>query len=207
MDRKHFVGTTLSAGAGCCFAALLARASMAHASETGASESAVPPCDAKIDFVRGWVQDFMAQMDAQLDQATRDRLMEANGRACFMGALASGFYGSADKKPAAPPPDLDTWFAGFQKAVGPERAYREGDVIHYKYSQNPRGLRIADGYCLCPILEDGPRQLSPTYCHCSVGYVTASIEHYSGRKATVDLVDSLRRGGKECHFAIRFVPA
>jgi hypothetical protein len=203
MDRKQFLGTTLSAGAGCCVAALLARAGMAHA-----DEAAGPPCDGKIDFVRGWVQDFMAQMDAQLDQATRDRLMEANGRACFTGALASGFYGSsADKKPAAPPPDLEAWFAGFQKAVGPERLYREGDVIHFKYSQNPRGLRVADGYCLCPILEDGPRQLSPTYCHCSVGYVSASFEHYSGRKVKVELVDSLRRGGKECHFAARFVAA
>ena len=74
-----------------------------------------------------------------------------------------------------------------------------------KYVGNPRGLRVADGYCLCPILEDGPRQLSPTYCHCSVGYVAASFEHGSGRKVRVQLVDSLRRGGKECHFAVRFV--
>jgi hypothetical protein len=201
MDRKEFLGTSVRAGMGCGVAALLGQLGLARATE---GEPA--PCQSRMDFVKGWVQNFMSNMDAQLDQATRDRLMEACGRTCFQGALAAGFHGSAaNEKPNAPPPDLEAWFNGFQKAVGPGHLYREGDIVHFKYFANPRGLKVADGYCLCPILEDGPRQLSPTYCHCSVGYVTASFERGSGRKVKVELVDSLRRGGKECHFAVRFV--
>jgi hypothetical protein len=200
MDRKAFLGTSLRAGFGCAVASMLNQVGLS------AAEAGTPPCQGRMDFVRSWVLDFMSNMDAQLDQATRDKVMEGCGRTCFQGALASGFYGSPASKPAdAPLPDLEAWFAGFQKAVGPDNLYREGDVIHFKYVGNPRGLRVADGYCLCPILEDGPRQLSPTYCHCSVGYVAASFEHGSGRKVRVQLVDSLRRGGKECHFAVRFV--
>ncbi len=200
MDRQEFLCSSARVGLGCGAALLLGRSGLWAAEEVRPS-----PCQRRVEFVRAWVQDFMANMDAQLDQATREKLMEANGRACFEGAIASGFYGSAAPQKAAEPVDIDAWFKAFQQHVGPERLYREGAAIHFKYGGNPRGLKIADGYCLCPILEDGPRQLSPTYCHCSVGYVTASCEHSSGRKVKVELADSLRRGGKECHFILRFV--
>jgi hypothetical protein len=197
MDRKEFLKTTAGAGLGCGVAVFLSRVGVASAEVDQTAQ-----CTRRLEFVRGWVQDIMAQMDAQLDQPARERLMEACGRSCFAGAVASGFCGPQAKEHKAPP-DFEAWLTGFQKAVGPEQLYREGDVIHFKYRQNPRGLKIADGYCLCPILEDGPRQLSPTYCHCSVGYVTGTFEHGSGRKVKVELIDSLRRGGKECHFVVR----
>ena len=191
MDRKQFLGTSLRLGACCGAALLLERVPLA-----GADEAAAPPCEKKIEFVKGWVADFMSQMDARLDPATRARLMEANGRACFLGG-----HGAAP--PPDPPIDVDRWVEGVRKYVGPENAWREGDVVHFKYVGNPRGLRVADGYCLCPIVEDGPATLSPTFCHCSVGYVSELFASGTGRKASVALADSLRRGGKECHFLIR----
>jgi hypothetical protein len=191
MDRKQFLGTSLRLSA-CCGAALLLDGALSRVRAEGSG----PSCEGKVEFVKQWVVDIMQQLDAALDQPTRERLMEANGRACYVGA-----YGEA--KPPSTPPDLDEWLSGFQKHVGRENLWREGDAIHFKYVGNPAGLKIADGYCLCPIVEDGPRALSPTYCHCSVGYVTEIFKRGSGRTATVTLVDSLRRGGQECHFLVR----
>jgi hypothetical protein len=191
MDRKQFLDTSLRLGTCCGVVLLLGRAGLAR----GAEHSA-PPCDKKMSFVKGWVADFMGQMDARLDQATRERLMEANGRACFRGGH--------DPAPRPDPPiDVDRWIAGARQHLGPENVWRDGDVVHFKYVANPRGLRVADGYCLCPIVEDGPATLSPTFCHCSVGYVSELFASGTGRQASVALADSLRRGGKECHFVIR----
>ena len=91
--------------------------------------------------------------------------MEACGRSCYFGA-----YGDA---PATVPTDEKV--QGFLKCLrdkfGPQSVRTEGNqtIIDFAYIANPRGLRVADGYCLCPVLEDGPVKLSPTYCQCSVG--------------------------------------
>jgi hypothetical protein len=191
MDRKEFLQTSLHLGACCAAASTLVRATrLAAAAEEPA------PCEKTVAFAKGWVADFMTQMDARLDEETRRRVMEANGRACYIG-------GHGAVSPPDPPPDLDVWLAGFEKHVGKENLWREGDLVHFKYVANPRGLRVADGYCLCPIVEDGPVTLSPTFCHCSVGYVGLIFEGGTGRRAQVTLLDSLRRGGKECHFVVR----
>jgi hypothetical protein len=187
MDRKEFLEATVKLGA-CCGAALALERVLPLEAAGGPA-----PCERTVGFAKLWVADFMAQMDAQLDQKTRERLMEANGRACYRG-------GHDPEEPPKPPVDVDRWIAGAQQRMGKDNVWRDGDVIHFRYVANPRGLKVADGYCLCPIVEDGPSTLSPTYCHCSVGYVSEIFERGIGRRATVTLADSLRRGGKECHF-------
>jgi hypothetical protein len=47
-----------------------------------------------------------------------------------------------------------------------------------------------------------PADLSPTYCHCSVGYVAYLFERSIGRPVRVELLESLRGGGKACRFAV-----
>jgi hypothetical protein len=188
MDRKEFFRTSLRLGTCCAAVSALERVTRVMADPS--------TCEPTMGFARAWVADFMSQMDARLDQETKRRVMERNGRACFTA-------GNGAITPPDPPPDLDTWLAGFQKHVGRENLWRDGDRVHFKYVSNPRGLRVADGYCLCPLVEDGPATLSVTFCHCSVGYVSLLFEGGTGRKAQVTLLDSLRRGGKECHFLVR----
>jgi hypothetical protein len=179
MDRKEF----LKLGA-CCGAALVLKKA------TLAAEDAA--CAKRIEFARGFVVDVLSEMDERLPRQTRERVMEANGRACYVA-------GHGEPKVPQTPADVDEWLVGLQKHVGRENAWREGERIHFKYVANPRGLRVDDGYCLCPLMEDGPKSLSPTYCHCSVGYVSQIFQSL-GRRCRVDLVESLRTGGRECHF-------
>jgi Family of unknown function (DUF6144) len=77
----------------------------------------------------------------------------------------------------------------------------------FRYTQKLRGLKVADGYCLCPILEDAPKDVSATDCQCSVGYVRAIFEQGLGKPAKVELAESVRRGGKGCNFTVRFPTA
>jgi hypothetical protein len=98
----------------------------------------------------------MRVVDERLDETTRRGLTEANGRACAMGAC-----GPLDPAKRV---GVDEFVAGLAKHVGPENARRQGDVVLFNYRQNPAGPSLEDGYCLCPLVEDGPADLSPTYC-------------------------------------------
>ncbi len=205
MDRKSFLrgGLQLGAVLGCpCLGGVLS------AAETSPSPSPQPtPCGAtagpypgattfekRADFGKVWIGRFMRVLDERLSETDRKALMVANGRACALGA-----YGPPDPSKLL---SVDAFVAILQKHVGPENARREGDVVYFNYVGNPGGLRISDGYCLCPLVEDGPKDLSPTYCQCSVGYVAYMFERAIGRPARVELLESLRGGGKSCRFAV-----
>jgi hypothetical protein len=201
MNRKQF----LQLG-GCC-AVLTALQRLSGAAPAAASEPALPPAPApsglpltpaqeRIEFAERWAKRFFDIFDAHLDEATREKIMMANGRACHEGSL----HGRKE-----PPISVDDFVARVQSYVGAEAIHREGDTIYFSYVQNPRGLKVADGYCLCPLVEKGPAGLSGTYCLCSVGYVQHMFESATGRPVKVELLESLKRGGKTCKFKITLV--
>ncbi len=206
MDRKEFLGKSLqmAAGLGLGCPCLAAAADTPSAKPDPGQASPCPrtsgdyphatPFEKRAEFAKTWTGRFMRVLDERLDEATRRGLMEANGRACAMGA-----YGPPDP---AKKVGVDEFVAGLAKHVGPENARREGDVVFFNYKQNPAGLSLEDGYCLCPLVEDGPAELSPTYCHCSVGYVAYLFERNLGRPVRVELLESVRSGGKACRFAV-----
>jgi hypothetical protein len=206
VDRKEFLGKSLQMAAGVSLACPCLGAAGDSPSPKPDPGQASPcprtagdypqatPFEKRAEFAKTWTGRFMRVMDERLDETTRRSLMEANGRACAMGA-----YGPPDPAKQA---GVDEFVAGLAKHLGPENARREGDVVFFNYKQNPAGLSLKDGYCLCPIVEDGPADLSPTYCHCSVGYVAYLFERNLGRPVRVDLLESVRRGGKACRFAV-----
>jgi hypothetical protein len=204
MDRKQFLGGSLKAVAGVgaalgcpCVAAAALADEPPVAAPCPPAAPAYPHAttyEKRADFGKKWVGRFMRVLDERLDEKTRCGLMEANGRACAMGA-----YGPPDPAKTVP---LEEFLTRVAQYVGPENCRREGNVVFFNYKQNPDGLRLADGYCLCPLVEDGPAGLSGTYCHCSVGYVAYLFEKNTGKPVSVELLESVRRGGKACRFKV-----
>ena len=160
----------------------------------------VTPDREKVDFTKKWIARLMDNMDAIVDQDTRRKLMEACGRSCYVGA-----HGNASTTPPSAE-KVEGFLKYLRDHFGPQCVRMEGNqtLIDFAYVANPRGLKVADGYCLCPLLEDGPAKLSPTYCQCSVGYVREMFTRQVGRPVQVELVRSLRRGDAECRFAVRY---
>jgi hypothetical protein len=203
MNRKQF----LQMG-GCC-AALVALQRMSGAVPAAASEPAPPAppvpvpagppvstAEHRVEFAEQWAKRFFDVFDAHLDEATREKIMKANGRACHENSL---------RGQNIQPIGVDDFIARVQARIGAEAIHREGDTIYFHYVQNPRGLKVADGYCLCPLVETGPAGLSGTYCFCSVGYVQHMFEVFTGHPVRVELLESLKRGGKGCKFKITLV--
>jgi hypothetical protein len=197
MNRKEFLGGSLTVvagvGLGCPCLGQATEAPPAPKACAGDYPHATT-FEKRAEFGKKWVGRFMRVLDERVDEKARRELMEANGRACARGA-----YGPLDPAKTL---GLDAFVAKVAASVGEANCRRDGDVVYFNYRQNPDGLRLADGYCLCPLTEDGPADLSPTYCHCSVGYVAYLFELGIGRPVRVELLESVRRGGKACRFAV-----
>lgn len=149
----------------------------------------------RIRFAEDWVKRFMEVLDTEVNPATRERIMLANGRACFLDWINND---GPDIKPTT----LDGYSA--RVAERDDGAVRvEGNVIFFQFmSAAETGLPSDEGACLCPMVESKPAGLSDTYCQCSVGYVKQWYEMIFERPVEVELLDSVLRGGRRCKFKI-----
>ncbi len=195
MDRKKFLRVAGQVGMGCCGLSLLGPAAgqvLQASSQAAPAAGAATPDSRKVEWAKTWAKRFFDVLDAELDEPARRRIMERNGCACHQGSL----------KGAKPRATVEQMVKAIADANGAESIRVDGNTIYFSYVKNPRGLRVADGYCLCPLVEDGPPGLSKTFCYCSVGYVRDMFETVTGRKAKVELLESLKGGGKTCRFRI-----
>ena len=180
MNRKEFVKMMchLGIGSGAC---LLARGQTASAAAAPLQEE--ENMQRKERFTRDWIESLMTNMDSQLDAAARIRLMEACGRACARNG--------AVKAARASNGDLDKLLATMRKWIGEANVRKEGNQVFQTYTK-----------CLCPQVQSGSGKLSDTYCHCSRGWVKEMYETVVGKPVQVELLESIKRGGKFCRFII-----
>jgi hypothetical protein len=194
MDRRNFMSKSFFAGIGCsCVGALNTKAMVAQTDK-------FTPCNEKMDFVKVWTERFFTVLDQHVDEKTRTAIMRHNGRLCH----DKGKEEVKEYKPRSFE-EIDKSLKDFQKYTGEGNPKREGNTIFFHYVSNPRGLLVSDGYCLCPMVEDGPAKLSPTFCQCSAGYVEQVFKEITGRKVEVILLESIRSGGKTCSFKIEIL--
>ncbi|MFH2001072.1 MAG: DUF6144 family protein [Planctomycetota bacterium] len=219
MDRKTFLKILLKTGlsAGCCGAAMGWRL-LAQGMDAGAT-----PGQEEQDWIRDfekrmvkatetpawrraqksqlWIKNLMSNLDSMLDRETGVRLMHACGKSCFLDA----FGVASVEKPL--PEAAEHWMKYLKDSGFAIEEEGEITVVHYSWGrdhQNPWGLMIQDGYCMCPVVESIPKGLSPTFCNCSAGYVREMFQRYLARPVKVDLVESLQMGADDCRFRIEF---
>jgi len=109
--------------------------------------------------------------------------MESCGRAC----ARSGVIDEA----RACRGDLDKMVSKMKKWVGKENVRKDGNVIEVVYSK-----------CFCELVADGPPILPDTYCTCSRGWLKEMFETVVGSPVEVDLMESIKRGDRQCRFII-----
>jgi hypothetical protein len=196
VDRKQFIHSLGMVGLGSGLCPMLGAASAGAQQATPGPAAAAPThtCAEKMKFAEGWATRFFAALDQTVDEATRAKLMRANGHACAANYLD---HEGGQVRPAK--------FADFivQLRANPSEAARaEGDVIHFQFTHNYQGKDAPEAACLCPLVETKPVGLSGTYCLCSVGYLEEIFGRKFGQPVKVTLVDSVLRGGPRCKFTI-----
>jgi len=168
---------------------LLLGESNSSRAQTSAQSSEAAPCQKKQEFAQAWIKRLMENMDAQLDEETRVKLMESCGRACFR--TSHGEAGATKPQPG----DLEKVLAWLKQFAGEDGVRKEGNAIYFSYGSS--------GRCFCPLVEDGPPTLSATYCQCSGGYVKDMFARAVGKPVKLELTESIKRGGKACRFAVQ----
>lgn len=154
-----------------------------------------------VELAHEWVVRLIENMDEMVDQETRTRLMKACGRGCFIQA-----FGVAGEK--KPHPKVLENFLQYWQRKGEKEIRREGNIIYYQYGNShvsPYGISVEDGLCLCPLVESLDKSLSKTYCQCSAGYVKELFQRLVGKPVEVEVLESLRSGGKICRFKIEIL--
>jgi hypothetical protein len=181
MDRITFLKTIVTAGAAlpCCLSA-------AELKETGHCESS--NCQADNAAVRQFLSDFLAREEPNLDRKTLTKLMTERGHACcraltFRQDLIAQSQGNVDKLVEL-----------MGKIVGPANCQRKGDTISVVYPVDK---------CVCGWSPQRAPFPDDPYCDCSAANNQLIFETVSGRKTTVQILESPRRGGVHCRFLIK----
>ena len=197
MNRKRFLKTLGRAGVCACAAAGGLRTALALTpGQAGPGDKTPERAVKRMEFADHWTKRFFDVLDQTLDSEERKKLMMANGRTCLRDWIR-------ESKKEIKQVDFSTWAEGVIKAAKPDGPQIEGNVILYQFSGSAEtGQPSPEGICLCPMVESKPAGMSPTYCLCSLGYVQEQFALLFGRKAEVELLDSVLMGGKRCKFKI-----
>ncbi len=205
MDRKEFLEGVGRACACSCVYALAAGLGPVNAEdnarpgEDGAKGAPAkkPRSQERLEFTEKWAVRFFKALDANLDEATRKKIMMANGRACLLA-----WQEETKQRPRTTPVTLES-FTKRVKERGSSDYRIEGNIIHFQYtSAAETGLPSPENHCLCPMVESIPAGLSPTFCLCSLGYVKEMHEQMFRKPVEVELVSSVLRGDPRCRFKI-----
>jgi hypothetical protein len=182
IDRKRFL--TMSWQAGCC--ALAARSSVGAVPAGDAQEPAKPPADPEKQFIQNWLSDLMIQVDATLDEPTKERLLGGCGRACFERFAFKRAWAEDGRG------DVDKLIAALKKNFNVQR---DGNQVHIRYGLVSKG-------CYCPAATYRAVNPRDSHCYCTRGTHQAVWETALGRPVDVRIVETVRRGGKTCHFVV-----
>jgi hypothetical protein len=182
MDRKDFLCRTLQLGLCSCGVAALDGAA------SGWAEAAAPDeleaARRERDFVRNWVSDLLDTAEAELPRELQVKLMEGCGRGCyrrheFKTRIAEHGRGDVDKLIAAYGKNFEAW--------------REGRSVHIRYGE-------VSSRCYCPVVRERPAKANDIHCECTRSTHQSIFEAALGRPVRVEVLETLRRGGRTCHF-------
>jgi predicted hydrocarbon binding protein len=181
MNRKEFIRKACQVGVASGATLLIAESDRCCALASGQEEQSVSK---KEKFTQDWIRTLMNNMDTQLDEGARVKLMELSGRACARQGAVNAVKACKG--------DLEKFLVTMRKWVGADNVRRDGSKVFLTYSK-----------CLCPQVQSGSEKLSDTYCNCSRGWVKEMYETVLGTPVDVQLTESIKRGGEACRFIIR----
>jgi hypothetical protein len=178
MNRKEFFATSAKAGLGCCAFALFG--GKAAAADTAAASTVDP----EKQFVTGWLTDLFEAMDTELDPETKVKVMAGCGVGCFRRHsfktdIAKQGKGNLDKLLEAMKKNFEVW--------------REGNLVHIRFGKEVK-------QCFCPAARFHPIREHDMHCECTRATQQAIFETALERPIKVEIVESVRRGSKTCHF-------
>jgi hypothetical protein len=138
------------------------------------------------EFIQNWLTDLLNSMDKVLDRETQVKIIEGCGKGCFDRHKFKQDIAAKGKD------DLEKLIDAYKQNF---EIWRNGDIVHIRYGE-------VSSRCYCPAANYRPAKPNDLHCECTRMTHQTIFETALGRPFKVDIVESLRRGGKTCHFAV-----
>ena len=186
MNRNDFIK---KCGAGICGCGVLGLLTplAARADDTAAPAAAVPAdveqLKRQLEGARERFAKLLTVMGEQLDDAGRDKILQSMGSQCsqdygpFFNKYRGNLQGFLDKIKTA-------W------------------VERTEYDEKTGILRVIGkpAPCACPLVKAG--RTPAEFCDCSRGWTQAAFATVLGKPVTVEIEESVLRGGSRCSFRV-----
>jgi hypothetical protein len=137
-------------------------------------------------FVENWLADLLESMDKCLDRKTQEKIVGNCGKECFnrfqfKKDIAINGTGDLNKL-------IDAYRKNFE-------IWKDGNTVHIRYGE-------VSGGCYCPAANYRTPKPDDIHCECTRTTHQTIFETALGKPFRVEIAESLRRGGKTCHFII-----
>ncbi len=138
------------------------------------------------EFIQNWLTDLMNTIDKELDDETKKKLMAGCGKGCydrhkFKQDISAQGKGSVDNLIEAYKKNFEIWKAE--------------DGVHIRYGKVSKR-------CYCPVANRRPVRDNDIFCECTRATHQTVFETALARPVKAEVLESLRRGGKTCHFLL-----
>jgi hypothetical protein len=184
MDRKSF--TKKLALLGVCPFVIQNLNGSDLASGTSDQDDKLNALQSQKQFVENWLADLLDSIDKNLDRKTQEKIVGNCGVACF-----NRFQFKKDIAISGSG-DLDKLIESYRKNF---EIWKDGDTVHIRYGEVSKN-------CYCPAANYRTPKPNDIHCECTRNTHKTIFETALGRTFRVDIAESLRRGGKTCHFIV-----
>jgi hypothetical protein len=138
------------------------------------------------EFIQNWLSDLLDTMDKVLDEETKIKLIEGCGKGCFNRHKFKQDIAAKGKD------NLEELINAYKQNF---EIWKDGNIVHIRYGE-------VSSQCYCPATNYRVSKQNDLHCECTRMTHQTIFETALGRPFKVDVVESLRRGGKTCHFAV-----
>lgn len=188
MDRKEFALKLIGFGA-CPFFLSGFSDNYSQFKEPKTLQSDCDAIEHHKKFIENWLTDLLETLENTVDRETQLKIIEGCGRGCFnrhqfkldIAAKGSG--------------DLDNLIKAYSQNF---EIWKDGDQVHIRYGE-------VSNRCYCPVVQNIPPKPNDLHCECTRSTHQSVFEAALGRPFKTEIVETLRRGGKTCHFIINLV--
>jgi hypothetical protein len=184
MDRKSFAQRLALLGV--CPFVIQNLSGAEPAKESLIQDDQLKVLQSQKEFIGNWLSDLLESMDKILDRETQEKIVGNCGKACF-----NRFQFKKDIAIHANG-DLNKLIENYSKNY---EIWREGDLVHIRYGE-------VSNKCYCPAANYRAPKPNDLHCECTRNTHKAIFETALGRPFRVEIAESLRRGGKTCHFVV-----
>lgn len=182
MDRKSFAQKLTLLGI-CPF---MINNMMGTTSEPAGTQDDIQVIKSQKQFIENWLSDLLDSMDKHLDRSTREKVVGECGVGCFnrhqfKKDIAITSNGSLDKL-------LENYKKNFE-------VWKDNNTVHIRYGEVSK-------QCYCTAANYRSPKPDDIHCECTRNTHRAIFETALGKPFNVEIAESLRRGGKTCHFIV-----